>query len=92
MRRRLPRRRSRLYGIYRLRHGITWGVAANHIPASPRAEGCRFQARATRRHKNANVLCLGERVTGQGVALDIAELFLSTAFEGRHIRRVSRSG
>ena len=34
---------------------------------------------------------LGERVTGQGVALDIAELFLNTAFEGgRHLRRINQ--
>ena len=53
--------------------------------------GCEFQARATRQHNNANVLCLGERVTGQGVALDIAELFLNTAFEGgRHLRRINQ--
>ena len=53
------------------------------------AEG--LNPRATRQHNNANVLCLGERVTGQGVALDIAELFLNTAFEGgRHLRRINQ--
>ena len=63
-----------------------------HPPASRAALcGCEFQARATRQHNNANVLCLGERVTGQGVALDIAELFLNTAFEGgRHLRRINQ--
>ena len=66
--------------------------AANHIPGIRAALcGCEFQARATRQHNNANVLCLGERVTGQGVALDIAELFLNTAFEGgRHLRRINQ--
>ena len=72
--------------------GIGMSMAANHIPGIRAALcGCEFQARATRQHNNANVLCLGERVTGQGVALDIAELFLNTAFEGgRHLRRINQ--
>ena len=72
--------------------GIGMSMAANHIPGLRAALcGCEFQARATRQHNNANVLCLGERVTGQGVALDIAELFLNTAFEGgRHLRRINQ--
>ena len=80
------------YGILVCGTGIGMSMAANHIPGIRAALcGCEFQARATRRHNNANVLCLGERVTGQGVALDIAELFLSTAFEGgRHLRRVNQ--
>ena len=42
-----------------------------------------------RAHNNANVLCLGERVTGPGVAADLADIFLNTDFEGgRHLRRV----
>ena len=42
-----------------------------------------------RAHNNANVLCLGERVVGLGLALDIAHAFLATAFEGgRHLRRI----
>ena len=80
------------YGILVCGTGIGMSMAANHIPGIRAAlGGCEFQARATRRHNNANVLCLGERVTGQGVALDIADLFLSTAFEGgRHLRRVNQ--
>ena len=40
-------------------------------------------------HNNANVLCLGERVVGQGLAASIVEVFLATAFEGgRHQRRI----
>ena len=72
--------------------GIGMSMTANHIPGIRAALcGCEFQARATRQHNNANVLCLGERVTGQGVALDIAELFLNTAFEGgRHLRRINQ--
>ena len=46
-------------------------------------------AELTRMHNDANVLCLGERVTGPGVALGLVDLFLSTPFEGgRHQRRI----
>ena len=52
---------------------------------------CEFHARACRAHNNANILCLGERVTGQGLAADLADIFLSTPFEGgRHLRRVQK--
>jgi ribose 5-phosphate isomerase B len=52
---------------------------------------CEFMARMSRAHNDANVLCLGERVTGPGVARAIAEVFVSTAFEGgRHARRVAK--
>ena len=80
------------FGILVCGTGIGMSMAANHIPGIRAALcGCEFQARATRQHNNANVLCLGERVTGQGVALDIAELFLNTAFEGgRHLRRINQ--
>jgi len=43
-----------------------------------------------RRHNDANVLCMGGRVVGAGVALQIVEVFLGTGFEGgRHQRRVA---
>ncbi|MEG1610813.1 MAG: ribose 5-phosphate isomerase B [Bilophila sp.] len=79
------------FGVLICGTGIGMSMTANHIPGIRAALcGCEFQARATRQHNNANVLCLGERVTGQGVALDMAELFLSTPFEGgRHLRRVT---
>ncbi len=49
-----------------------------------------FQAKATREHNDANILCLGERVTGQGVALEILDVFLNTPFAGgRHERRIA---
>ena len=80
------------FGILVCGTGIGMSMTANHIPGIRAALcGCEFQARATRRHNNANVLCLGERVTGPGVALDMAELFLNTPFEGgRHLRRVNQ--
>lgn len=50
-----------------------------------------FSAKATREHNDSNVLALGERVIGPGLALDIVKLWLNTEFEGgRHERRVNK--
>ena len=80
------------YGILICGTGIGMSMTANHIHGIRAALCCgEFQARATRMHNNANVLCIGERVTGPGVALDMADIFLSTPFEGgRHLRRVNQ--
>jgi len=58
-----------------------------------RAVVCRseYEARLARQHNDANVLCLGQRVTGEGLALAIAEVFLHHAFEGgRHQLRLAK--
>lgn len=48
-----------------------------------------FLARMAREHNDARILCLGERVTGQGLALEILKAFLETGFGGeRHQRRI----
>ena len=51
-----------------------------------------FSAEATREHNDANILALGGRVVGVGLALKIVDTFLNTPFsnEERHIRRISR--
>lgn len=50
-----------------------------------------FSARMTRMHNDANIICLGSRVVGAGLARDIVELFLKTEFEGgRHSRRIDK--
>ena len=70
--------------------GIGMSMAANRVPGI-RAALCvnEYLARMTRLHNDANVLCLGERVIGTGLAVSIADVFLETAFEGgRHQRRV----
>uniref|UniRef100_I2Q0A5 Ribose 5-phosphate isomerase B n=1 Tax=Desulfovibrio sp. U5L TaxID=596152 RepID=I2Q0A5_9BACT len=70
--------------------GIGMSMAANRIPGI-RAALClnEYLARMTRLHNDANVLCLGERVVGEGLALSIVDVFLATAFEGgRHQRRI----
>ena len=79
------------FGVLVCGTGIGMSMAANRLPGIRAALcSCEFQARGTREHNNANVLCLGERVTGPGVALEMARLFLETPFAGgRHLRRIS---
>lgn len=70
--------------------GIGISIAANKIKGA-RAALCGdcFSAEMTRRHNDANILALGERVTGPGLALKIVDTFLGAEFEGgRHARRV----
>jgi ribose 5-phosphate isomerase B len=72
--------------------GIGMSMAANRHPGI-RAALCHdaFTAGMARRHNDANVLCLGARVIGSGVADQIVEVFLDTDFEGgRHQRRVAK--
>ena len=71
--------------------GIGMSMAANKHPGI-RAAACEntFSARMTRMHNDANVLCLGERVVGYGLACDMVDLFIGTPFEGgRHQARVN---
>ena len=72
--------------------GIGMAMAANRHPGV-RAALCHdaFTAETARRHNDANVLCLGGRTTGSGVALQILEVFLAAPFDGgRHERRVEK--
>lgn len=71
--------------------GIGMSLAANKVNGIRAAVvGDYFSAKYTRMHNNANILCMGERVTGPGAACEMAELFLTTEFEGgRHERRVN---
>lgn len=70
--------------------GIGMSMAANKHRGI-RAALCSdtFSASATREHNDANVLCMGARVIGEGLALDIVDAFLSHEFlGGRHQTRV----
>jgi ribose 5-phosphate isomerase B len=50
-----------------------------------------YTARLARQHNDANVLGMGGRILGEGLALSIVDIFLSTPFEGgRHQRRVAQ--
>ena len=71
--------------------GIGISIAANKVRGI-RAALCSdcFSAEMTRRHNNANMLAMGARVLGPGLALKIVDTFLNTEFEGgRHARRVA---
>ena len=72
--------------------GIGMSLAANRHP-QVRAALCHdaFTAEMARCHNDANVLCIGSRSTGPGVAEQIVRIFLETSFEGgRHQRRVEK--
>ncbi len=73
--------------------GIGISISANKIPGV-RAAVCTdcFTAEATRLHNNANILALGGRVVGAGLALKIVDTFIDTPFSNdeRHIRRISK--
>lgn len=72
--------------------GIGMSIAANKV------KGIRcalvhdtFSAKATREHNDSNMLAMGERVIGPGIARDIAKIWLETEFEGgRHETRVNK--
>lgn len=70
--------------------GIGMSIAANKVRGIRAALcGDTYSARVSRAHNNANILCLGERVIGEHLALDIVDVWLKTGFEGgRHKRRV----
>lgn len=65
--------------------GIGMSMCANKVHGI-RAACCSdtFSARMTRLHNDANALCLGGRVVGEGLALDMVDLFLNTEFMGLH--------
>lgn len=72
--------------------GIGISIAANKVKGI-RAALCHdtFSAQATREHNNANILAMGARVVGAGLALKIVDTFLDTEFSNdeRHIRRIN---
>lgn len=72
--------------------GVGMSITANRY-RGVRAALCTdpFTAKATRQHNDANILCLGSRVVGVGLAEAILRAFLETPFEGgRHQRRVEK--
>ncbi len=72
--------------------GIGMAITANRFPRV-RAAVCNdlFSAKMARAHNDANILALGGRILGTGLALEIVETFLNTPFEkGRHLRRIRK--
>lgn len=80
------------HGVLVCGTGIGMSIVANKHRGI-RAALCttEFEARMARAHNDANVLCVGQRVVGAGVARSILEAFLATPFEGgRHEKRVQK--
>lgn len=85
---------SEYRGILICGSGIGMSIAANkfsHIRAALCTDA--YMAKMARAHNDANVLCLGERISGVGEVESILEAFINGAFEGgRHLRRVEKLG
>lgn len=72
--------------------GIGMSIAANKIKGI-RCALCHdcFSAKYTRLHNDSNILAMGERVIGKGLAAEILNIFLNTEFEGgRHAQRIAK--
>lgn len=72
--------------------GIGMSLAANRN-RKIRAANCHdeYTARMSREHNDANILCLGARVIGEGVAVDLVKVWLNTPFAGgRHQQRIAK--
>ena len=79
-------------GVLLCGSGIGMSIAANRFKGV-RAALCHdiFTSEMSRRHNNANILVVGARVTGEGLALEMLKVFLKTAFEdGRHKMRIDK--
>lgn len=80
-------------GILLCGSGIGMDIVANKVHGI-RSALCHdtFSAHTSREHNDANVLCMGERVVGRGLARDIARIWLTTEFTGqeRHQRRIDK--
>lgn len=79
-------------GVFCCSTGIGISIAANKVKGI-RAALCTnaYCAEMTRRHNNANVLCMGGKVVDQETALQLVDIFFSTPFEGgRHERRIGQ--
>ncbi len=85
--------------VYEGKHDLGILICGTGIGMSMAANKCRgiraalcsdtFSARFTRLHNDANILCMGARTIGAGLACDIADIFVNTPFEGgRHKTRV----
>jgi RpiB/LacA/LacB family sugar-phosphate isomerase len=83
---------KKILGVLVCGTGIGISIAANKIPGI-RAALCHdpFAARLAREHNDANIVAIGARITGSGLAEEIVKTFLKTSFAGgRHQRRVEK--
>lgn len=81
-----------LLGILVCGTGIGMAIAANkHAGIRAALCGDPFSARCARAHNDANILTLGARVVGPGLALEVVDVFINTEFQGgRHQKRVDK--
>ncbi len=80
------------YGVLMCSTGIGISIAANKVKGI-RAAVCTNAhcATMTRRHNNANILCMGGQVVDKETALQMVGIFLDTGFDGgRHVRRIGQ--
>lgn len=80
------------FGVLICSTGLGISMAANKVKGI-RAAVCtnEFCAEMTRRHNNANILCMGGKVVDQETALKLVDIFLNTGFDGgRHQRRIDQ--
>lgn len=72
--------------------GIGMSISANRFKGIRAAlVGDTYSAKMTKRHNNANIICMGSRVIGAGLAIDIVDTWLNESFEGgRHQARLSK--
>jgi ribose 5-phosphate isomerase B len=80
------------HGILVCSTGIGMSIVANKVPGV-RAALCHdtFSAQRSRAHNDANILCLGEWVVGEGLAKEIVKAYLAAEFEGgRHAQRLKK--
>lgn len=80
------------YGILICGTGIGMSITANKVKGV-RAALCNdlFTARCSREHNSANILCMGGRILGDGLAKEIVKVWLESNFQGgRHERRVKK--
>lgn len=81
------------YGIVMCGTGVGISISANKVPGARCAllSDC-FSAKMTRLHNDANMIAMGGRVLGGGLAVEIADAFFSTPFSGdeRHVRRIGK--
>lgn len=81
------------FGILICGTGLGMAIAANKF-SSIRAVCCTgiYEAKMARKHNNANVLCLGGRILGVDLVLEIIQVFLNTEFSGeeRHLKRIGQ--
>jgi len=80
------------FGVLICGTGVGMSITANKVPGiRAAAVSDVYSAKMSRAHNDANILCLGGRVVGPGLAIEILETWLRTPFEGgRHARRLEK--